>query len=77
MVEKEDTYVNDAIITEKLRTKYKPIIPPYDAQHDKHAKLYFNKTDVRDLMSVTCPYELVRNDNSIKIPILVTVSAHR
>lgn len=51
---REQNYVNDAIITEKKRTKYKDIIPVYDAARDDHCKAYFNRPDVKRLINVTC-----------------------
>ncbi|XP_063423876.1 uncharacterized protein LOC134707767 isoform X1 [Mytilus trossulus] len=52
--QREKQYVNDAIITEKKRTKYKDIIPVYDASHDDHCKAYFNRPDVKRLVTKTC-----------------------
>lgn len=49
----EREFVNDAIITEKKRTKYKDIIPPYDASRDKNARAYFMRQDVKHLLGVT------------------------
>lgn len=34
--DRENSFVNDAIITERKRTKYKDIIPKYSADRDKH-----------------------------------------
>lgn len=47
-------FVNDAIITERKRTKYKDIIPPYEANNDAHCKRYFDRKDIQRLIKVTC-----------------------
>ncbi|XP_069120089.1 uncharacterized protein [Argopecten irradians] len=52
--EREKEFLNDAIITEKLRTKYKDIIPKYDAAMDKNCRGYFERPDVKRLLNVTC-----------------------
>ncbi|OWF54715.1 hypothetical protein KP79_PYT05034 [Mizuhopecten yessoensis] len=52
--EREKDFRNDAIITEKLRTKYKDIIPKYDASVDKSCKGYFKRPDVQRLITATC-----------------------
>ncbi|CAG2232518.1 unnamed protein product [Mytilus edulis] len=52
--QREKQYVNDAIIIEKKRTKYKDIIPVYDASNDDHCKAYFNRPDVKRLVTKTC-----------------------
>lgn len=51
---REESFRNDAINTEKQRTKYKDIIPKYDASNDSHCKKYFTRPDVRNLVSITC-----------------------
>ncbi|XP_078331803.1 uncharacterized protein LOC111112115 [Crassostrea virginica] len=66
---REQTFVNDAIITEKKRTKYKDIIPVYDATHDTHCLGYFRRPDVRHLVSITCtPTGCFSYDSKIKSP---------
>ncbi|XP_033733264.1 uncharacterized protein LOC117322454 isoform X2 [Pecten maximus] len=52
--EREREFRNDAIITEKLRTKYKDIIPKYDAALDKNCNGYFRRPDIQRLINVTC-----------------------
>lgn len=52
--EREKKFVNDAIVAERLRTRYKDIIPKYDATKDKHSQGYFQRRDVQRLISVTC-----------------------
>ena len=47
-------FVNDAIITEKKRTKYKDIIKPYNAADDKLCKDYFARDDIKRLVNRTC-----------------------
>ncbi|XP_061167020.1 uncharacterized protein LOC133175901 [Saccostrea echinata] len=51
---REQTFVNDAIITERKRTKYKDIIPVYNASNDRHCLGYFKRPDVKHLISITC-----------------------
>ncbi|XP_046333283.1 uncharacterized protein LOC124116101 isoform X2 [Haliotis rufescens] len=51
---RELQFVNDGIITERRRTKYKDIIPPYDATEDQHSKGYFKRPDIKRLVTVTC-----------------------
>ncbi|RUS82100.1 hypothetical protein EGW08_010145 [Elysia chlorotica] len=52
--ERETAFVNDAIITEKKRTKYKDIIRPYNAADDKLCKNYFARDDIKRLVNRTC-----------------------
>ncbi|XP_012940894.1 uncharacterized protein LOC106012446 [Aplysia californica] len=52
--QRETRFVNDAIITEKKRNKYKDIIPPYDARDDKLCKAYFQRGDIKRLVDRTC-----------------------
>ncbi|GFR70691.1 hypothetical protein ElyMa_003791600 [Elysia marginata] len=52
--ERETAFVNDAIITEKKRTKYKDIIKPYNAADDKLCKDYFARDDIKRLVNRTC-----------------------
>ncbi|XP_041371559.1 uncharacterized protein LOC121385090 [Gigantopelta aegis] len=54
LLEREDQFVNDAIITERRRTKYKDIIPKYDAAHDQHCQGYIQRLDVQRLIATTC-----------------------
>ncbi|XP_064644663.1 uncharacterized protein LOC135498338 [Lineus longissimus] len=59
---REKAFVNDAIITERRRTKYKDIIPKYDAANDADSRHYFKRRDVKDLLSVTCSLEKNRTN---------------
>ncbi|KAI0221894.1 hypothetical protein LSAT2_026825 [Lamellibrachia satsuma] len=52
--DRENRFVNDAISTNAGRTRYRDIIPRYDAAHDLHCQDYFRRTDVRNLIGVTC-----------------------
>lgn len=66
---REQTFVNDAIITERKRTKYKDIIPVYDASRDNHCLGYFKRPDVKHLVSITCtPTGSFGYDSKIKSP---------
>ncbi|XP_052717815.1 uncharacterized protein LOC128189998 [Crassostrea angulata] len=66
---REQTFVNDAIITERKRTKYKDIIPVYDASRDNHCLGYFKRPDVKHLVSITCtPTGSFSYDSKIKSP---------
>ncbi|XP_052253421.1 uncharacterized protein LOC127859879 isoform X2 [Dreissena polymorpha] len=50
---REEKFTNDAIVTETRRTRFKDIIPQYDASADRHCKAYFQRQDVQRLISVT------------------------
>ncbi|XP_060560091.1 uncharacterized protein LOC132720110 isoform X2 [Ruditapes philippinarum] len=50
---RETKFTNDAIVTEKRRTRFKDIIPQYDASSDRHCKAYFKRKDVQQLLNVT------------------------
>ena len=52
--QREANFVLDSITTEKRRTKYKDVIPKYDAAKDAHAKAYFKRGEVQKLINVTC-----------------------
>ncbi len=52
--QREANFVLDSITTEKRRTKYKDVIPRYDAVKDAHAKAYFKRGEVQKLINVTC-----------------------
>ncbi|XP_067687659.1 uncharacterized protein [Haliotis asinina] len=54
MKARELQFVNDGIITERRRTKYKDIIPPYDAMEDRHSRGYFKRPDIKRLVTLTC-----------------------
>ncbi|XP_050405755.1 uncharacterized protein LOC126821388 [Patella vulgata] len=51
---REQKFINDGIITERSRTKYKDIIPDYDATKDHHSNHYTKRADVKRLLAVTC-----------------------
>ncbi|ELU01855.1 hypothetical protein CAPTEDRAFT_191276 [Capitella teleta] len=61
--EREKQFVNDAVVTERRRTKYKDIIPKYDAAVDANARQYFQRPDVKRLISVTCTLKPVWHKN--------------
>ncbi|XP_045210142.1 uncharacterized protein LOC123561682 isoform X2 [Mercenaria mercenaria] len=50
---RESKFTNDAIVTERRRTRFKDIIPQYDASSDRHCKAYFKRKDVQQLLNVT------------------------
>ncbi|CAG5136774.1 unnamed protein product [Candidula unifasciata] len=50
----EKGFINDAIITEKRRTRYKDIIPSYDASRDQCCQMYFEREDIKRLLARTC-----------------------
>ncbi|XP_052803520.1 uncharacterized protein LOC128233738 isoform X1 [Mya arenaria] len=50
---REQKFTNDAIVTERRRTRFKDIIPQYDASADRHCKAYFKRQDVQQLIGVT------------------------
>ncbi len=51
ILDREDSYVNDAIFTEKRRTKYKDtVLPPYNAENDPLCKKYFKRKDIKVLL---------------------------
>ncbi|KAL4229382.1 hypothetical protein ACF0H5_012421 [Mactra antiquata] len=54
---REEKFTNDAIVTERRRTRFKDIIPQYDASSDRHCKAYFKRRDVQRLLDVTCSRE--------------------
>jgi len=51
--QREQKFTNDAIVTERKRTRFKDIIPQYDASEDRHCKAYFKRKDVQQLINVT------------------------
>jgi len=53
--ERENTFVNDAIVVERRRTKYRDVLPAYSAPADPYCQMYFKKPDVQRLLSVTHP----------------------
>ena len=53
MKAREASFVNDAIITEKMRTRFRDVIPVYDACNDRHCVTYFTRPDVQRLIKVT------------------------
>ena len=55
---REETFVNDAIVTERRRTKYRDIIPPYSGILDHNCWTYFERPDVRRLLTVTKPEDM-------------------
>ncbi|KAK3082643.1 hypothetical protein FSP39_001226 [Pinctada imbricata] len=69
---REEHFVNDAILTERMRTKYKDIIPVYDASHDKHCGGYFARQDVKRLLRVTCSQGQARDIETPSKKIVVT-----
>ena len=53
---KEDSYINDAIKTERRRTKYKDtLLLPYNAQDDPLCRDYFQRKDIQVLLVRTTP----------------------
>ncbi|XP_060560099.1 uncharacterized protein LOC132720110 isoform X3 [Ruditapes philippinarum] len=60
---RETKFTNDAIVTEKRRTRFKDIIPQYDASSDRHCKAYFKRKDVQQLLNVTRSAEENKMEN--------------
>ena len=57
---KETDFVLDNIRSERLRNKQNPIIPEYDASHDRHSRHYFRRKLVQNLLrkTVAAPHKL-------------------
>ncbi|XP_077870442.1 uncharacterized protein LOC144364036 [Saccoglossus kowalevskii] len=52
--DREKSFVLDSIISEKRVTRWKPLIPPYNARFDPHANHYFKFKGVPELIDLTC-----------------------
>lgn len=50
---RRENFVNDAVMTDRMRTKFRDIIPPYRAEDDEHCRTYFRRKDVQKLLKIT------------------------
>ncbi|XP_019647564.1 PREDICTED: uncharacterized protein LOC109487895 [Branchiostoma belcheri] len=53
LVRMEENFVVDSIKTSHAVTKYKPLIPPYNALRDNHSQHYFHFKGVKNLLKTT------------------------
>ena len=51
--QKEKAFVLDNIRSERLRNKQNPIVPEYDASTDQHARRYFRRKLVQNVLRKT------------------------
>ena len=56
---REVSFINDGIATERTRTRFKDVLPVYRAAVDPHCQGYFHKPRVQRLMEITCSKQLV------------------
>lgn len=48
-----DRFVIDCVRTDTLKSKRRPVIPPYNAMDDEHSQGYFRKKSVKELLKRT------------------------
>ncbi|XP_078483116.1 uncharacterized protein LOC100178654 [Ciona intestinalis] len=57
-VKRERKFVVDSIRVDSLKSRRYPVIPKYNALDDIHAKTYFKKKSVRNLLRRTCDLKI-------------------
>nr|XP_002130536.1 uncharacterized protein LOC100178654 [Ciona intestinalis] len=57
-VKRERKFVVDSIRVDSLKSRRYPVIPKYNALDDIHAKTYFKKKSVRNLLLRTCDLKI-------------------
>ncbi|KAL8564666.1 hypothetical protein ACOMHN_004160 [Nucella lapillus] len=50
---RRNNFVVDAVEEERKRSRFHDIIPPYAAKRDQHCRAYFQRPDIKKLLSVT------------------------
>ncbi|XP_070535947.1 uncharacterized protein [Ptychodera flava] len=67
--ELEEGFVLDAVVAEKQKSRWNPIIPSYNALRDKYCQAYFQSPQVKKVMKLTVdneePYETSRSLNKL------------
>ncbi|XP_022084934.1 uncharacterized protein LOC110976175 [Acanthaster planci] len=53
LAERRKRYCIDSVVATNQATKYKPLIRPYDAAGDSHARGYFQKQGIRKFLQIT------------------------